>query len=374
VADKDYYKTLGVDKSATKQDIKKAFKKLAMKYHPDRAPEGKKPEYEEKFKTISEAASVLGDEKKRQQYDQFGSNAFGSGAGSQGFQGFDFSDIMSQFRFGNFGNQDDIFDSLFGGGGRRTRGKRVYKGSDLLYDLEISLEQVHSGFSTTVALNKLEHCDECSGKGGKNITTCDDCNGSGYIRVTRRTPFGVFQQQAPCNKCHGEGESAKEICQNCDGEGLIRDRSKIDVKIPAGVQNGMRLRVIGKGEAGRNAGPHGDLYVRVHIKEHKFFERRDDDLHITIPISFYTATLGGEITVPTIAGEATLKIPKGTDSETIFRMKNQGIPHIQHSGAGDQMVKVKITIPKKISKKQKKALEDFGDTKPQKGFLERVFG
>ena len=368
MANNDYYKTLGVEKSATKKEIKKAFKKLAMKFHPDRAPEEKKKEYEEKFKTISEAASVLGDEKKRAQYDQFG-----SGGGSHGHQGFDFSDIMSQFRFGNFGRNDDVFDSLFGGG-RRRRGRQVYKGSDLLYDLDITLEQVHSGFSTEVALNKLEHCSDCHGKGGKNITTCEDCSGSGYIKVTRRTPFGVFQQQAPCNSCHGEGEKAKEVCKDCDGEGLIRDRSKIDVKIPAGVQDGMRLRVPGKGEAGRNAGPHGDLYVRIHVKEHKFFERRDDDLYITIPISFYTATLGGEIEVPTIAGEATLKIPKGTDSETIFRMKEKGIPHVQRAGVGDQMVKIKISIPKKLSKKQKKALEDFGDTKPQKGFLERFFG
>jgi molecular chaperone DnaJ len=373
VAEKDYYKTLGVDKSASKADIKKAFKKAAMKYHPDRAPEEKKAEYEEKFKTISEAASVLGDEKKRQQYDQFGSNAFAGGSGSQGFQGFDFSDIMSQFRFGNFGQNDDIFDQLFGGG-RRRRGRRVHRGSDLLYDLDISLEQVNGGISEEIKLNKLEHCDECQGKGGEDISSCTDCNGSGYTKVTRRTPFGVFQQQAPCNTCHGEGEAASEICPNCDGEGLIRDRSKISVKIPAGVSDGMRLRVTSKGEAGRNAGPHGDLYVRIHVREHKFFERVDDDLHVSVPISFYIASLGGEIDVPTISGKATLKIPKGTDSETTFRMKGTGLPRLQGSGSGDQMVKVTIQVPKKLSKKQKKALEDFGDTKPQKGFLERVFG
>lgn len=371
--DKDYYKTLGVDKSASKADIKKAFKKLAMKYHPDRAPEGKKSEYEEKFKKISEAAAVLGDEKKRQQYDQFGSSAFGGGAGGQGFQGFDFSDIMSQFRFGNFGSQDDIFDQIFGGG-RRQRGRRVYQGSDLLYDLEISLEEVNSGLSKEIKLNKLEHCDECHGKGGKNISSCDECQGSGYVRVTRRTPFGVFQQQSPCGTCHGEGEVAKEVCPNCDGEGLIRDRSKINVKIPAGVEDGMRLRVTGKGEAGRNGGPHGDLYVRVHVNEHKYFKRINNDLHVSVPISFYQAALGGEIEVPTIAGSATLKIPKGTDSETIFRMKGKGLPHLRGHGSGDQMVKVTIEVPKRLSKKQKKALEDFGDTKPHKGFLERFFG
>ncbi|MAG60475.1 molecular chaperone DnaJ [archaeon] len=373
MAEKDYYKTLGVEKNATKADIKKAFKKLAMKYHPDRAPEEKKEEFEEKFKTISEAAAILGDEKKRQQYDQFGSNAFGGGDGGQGFQGFDFSDIMSQFRFGNFGNQDDIFEQIFGGGGRR-RGRKVYRGSDLLYDLDISLEKVHSGLSEEIKLNKLDHCSECQGKGGKNISTCSDCNGSGYTRVTRRTPFGVFQQQAPCGSCHGEGEKASEVCHECDGEGLIRDRSKITVKIPAGVSDGMRLRVSSKGEAGRNGGPHGDLYVRIHVKEHKFFERQDDDLHVSVPISFYIASLGGEIEVPTIAGSATLKIPKGTDSETIFRMKGKGLPKLRGSGNGDQMVKVTIQVPKKLSKKQKKALEDFGDNKPQKGFLERFFG
>ena len=374
MANDDYYKTLGVEKSATQKEIKKAFKKAAMKYHPDRAPEDKKQEYEEKFKKISEAASVLGDEKKRQQYDQFGKNAFGGGAGGQGFHGFDFSDIMSQFRFGNFGEQEDLFEHIFGGGGRRRGGRRVYRGSDLVYDLDITLEQVNEGVSEDIKLNKLEHCGECQGKGGKNISSCEDCQGSGYTRVTRRTPFGVFQQQAPCGSCHGAGERAKEQCHGCDGEGLIRDRSKISVKIPVGVQDGMRLRVTGKGEAGRNGGPHGDLYVRIHVKEHKYFERRDNDLHLTIPISFYIAAMGGEIEVPTIAGKATLKIPKGTDSETIFRMKGKGLPHLRGSGHGDQMVKVAISVPKKLSKKQKKALEDFGDTKPQKGFLERFFG
>ncbi len=374
MAEKDYYKTLGVDKSASKKDIKKAFKKLAMKYHPDRAPEDKKEEYEEQFKKISEAASILGDEKKRQQYDQFGPSAFSGGAGGQGFQGFDFSDIMSQFRFGNFGQSDDIFDQIFGGGGRRRRGRRVYQGSDLLYDTEISLEEVHSGISKQIKLNKLDHCQECKGLGGKNITSCDTCNGSGYTRVTRRTPFGVFQQQHPCNECHGEGEKASEVCHDCDGEGLIRDRTTITVKIPAGVEDGMRLRVTGKGEAGRNGGPHGDLYVRIHVDEHEYFKRKENDLHITVPISFYTATIGGEIEVPTIEGTASLKIPKATGSETIFRMKGKGLPKLRGSGSGDQMVKVRIEVPKKLSKKQKKALEDFGDNKPQKGFLERFFG
>mgnify|MGYP003985982313 FL=1 len=367
---KDYYNLLGVDKSATKKEIKKAYKKLAMKYHPDRAPEEKKVEYEEKFKEISEAASVLGDDTKRSKYDQFGSSAFsGGGAGGSGFQGFDFSDIMSQFRFGG-GGGDDIFDSLFGGRGQR--GRRVYQGSDLLYEMTITREEAATGTTKTIQINKLDHCGECKGKGGTNISSCSTCNGSGQTSTVQRTPFGAFRQQRPCHACGGEGEVPENVCGPCGGEGLQRKKKKHDVKVPKGIESNMRLRLTREGEAGKNGGPYGNLFVQISISAHKYFERRSDNLHITVPISFHQAVLGDEIEVHTITGKAILKIPKGTDSETIFRMKGKGMPHLRSTTIGDQMVKVHIEVPKKVSKKQKEALDKFKDN-PSKGFFADLF-
>ncbi|MBT3297467.1 molecular chaperone DnaJ [archaeon] len=375
MANKDYYKTLEVDKNATKSDVKKAFKKKAMKYHPDRAPEDKKVEYEEKFKEINEAASVLGDDKKRQQYDQFGSASFNSAGGAPGgHQGFDFSDIMSQFRSGSFGDFDDIFDSLFGGNGGSRRNARARRGNNLAYEIEISLEEASTGIKKTLDLNKLENCSDCQGKGATEFKSCHHCNGSGYVRKTQRTPFGLFQQTAPCPYCHGKGELPQDSCDGCNGEGLVRKRKKIEVKIPGGVENGMKLRVPNEGEAGMNSGPNGDLYVIVYVKEHKYFERSSQDLKITVPISFTTATLGGEIEVPTITGKAKLKIPSGTQSETVFKMRDKGLPFLRFSGTGDQLVKVRIEVPKKLTKKQKELIEKLGEKEPSKSFFKKVFG
>ncbi|MBU0459868.1 MAG: molecular chaperone DnaJ [Nanoarchaeota archaeon] len=367
MANKDYYELLGIERSATKEEIKKAFKKLALKYHPDRAPEEKMKEYEEKFKEINEAVSVLGDDKKRQQYDQFGSSAFQGG----GQQGFDFSDIMSHFRSGNFGNFDDIFDGLFGGGRRRSGARR---GSDLLYETTITLEEAAQGVKQEVHLNKLEHCSKCNGKGAHKFETCHHCQGSGHMKRTQRTPFGLFQQTGPCPYCHARGELPQDSCHECAGEGLIRKKKKIEVAIPAGVESGMRLRVRGEGEVGSNDGPSGDLYVSVDVQEHKYFQRDEQDLLITIPISFTQATLGDEIDVPLITGQASLKIPPGTQSETVFRMRGKGLPYLQHSGAGDQMVKVQITVPQKLSKKQKDLIKQLKEDKPIKSFLKKIFG
>lgn len=367
MSDKDYYKVLGIDKNATREEVKKAFKKLALKYHPDRAPEGKKEEYEEKFKEINEAASVLGDDKKRQQYDQFGSSAFSSGGG---FEGYDFSDVMSQFRSGSFGNFDDIFDHLFNGG---KRGARQRKGSDLLYETEITLEEAFSGVEKTVELNKLERCKNCSGKGASKFESCHHCHGSGYMKRTQRTPFGLFQQTGPCPYCHGKGELPQNSCSDCGGEGLVRERKKIEISIPAGISDGMRLRVKGEGQVGENNGPSGDLFVQVHVEENKYFERDGDDLHITIPISFSQAVLGDEIEVPTLSGKVELKIPAGTQTETIFRTKGKGMPSL-NGGAGNQMVKVHVEIPTKLSKKQKELVKSLKEEKPYKSFLKRVFG
>ncbi len=368
---KDYYELLGVEKTATKEQIKKAYKKLAMKYHPDRAPADKAKEYEEKFKEINEAAAVLGDEKKRQQYDQFGSAAFqGGGAG---FQGFDFSDIMSHFRSGAFGGAEDIFDQLFGGGGSR-KGTRARRGDHLLTEVEITLEDVAEGTTRPINLNKLEHCATCSGKGALKFDSCQHCNGSGYMKKTQRTPFGLFQQTGPCPYCHGRGELPQDSCDDCSGEGLVRKKKDIEVTIPAGIENGMRLRVTGEGQVGENGGPPGDLFVEVHVAPHKFFNRQGNDLHITIPISFSQAVLGDEIDVPTISGDASLKIPAGSASETVFRMKGKGVPSVHGHNHGDQMVKVQITVPKKVTKKQKDLIKQLKEEKPIKSFLKKIFG
>ncbi len=372
MSEKDYYKILGVEKDTSRDEIKKAYKKLALKYHPDRAPDDKKKEYEEKFKEISEAASILSDDKKRQQYDQYGSAAFQGGAGGDGFAGFDFSDIMSQFRSGGFGDFDDVFDQIFGGG---SRGKvRARRGSDLLYEMEISLEEAYKGTEKEISLNKLENCPSCHGKGAHKFEQCHHCHGSGFMKRTQRTAFGIFQQTGPCPYCHGRGELPQDSCSGCGGEGAVRTRKKIEVNIPAGVDNGMRLRVSGEGEIGSNNGPAGDLYVSVQVKEHDIFTREGDDVHVTVPISFTQAVLGDEIEVPTLDGEALLKVPSGTQSETTFRMKDKGMPNVHGHYRGDQLVKVRVQIPKKLTKKQIDLIKQLNEEKPSKGFLERVFG
>jgi len=367
---KDYYQILGVPKNATKEEIKKAYKRLAKKYHPDL---NKSPEAEQKFKEINEAAAVLGDDKKRQQYDQFGDpDAFKQASGFEGFQGFDFSDILSKFRFGTFGDDffGDIFDQLFGRSSRRS----FRKGHNLQYDLEISLEEAFHGTKKILKLNKLETCPECRGRGGKNFQTCSHCHGSGYLKKTSRTPFGLFQQTSPCPYCHGEGEVPNQTCSSCHGEGLIRRKKQIEVNIPAGVDHGTRLRIAGEGEAGENGAPPGDLYILLHLKTHKIFKKINQDIHLTVPLSFTQACLGDEIEVPTLDGKAKLKIPPGTQSETLFRMKGKGFPYLNRSGAGDQMVKVTIQVPKKLSKRQKELIKQLKEEKPYKNFFHKFFG
>ena len=376
MANKDYYQILGVQKSAAKEEIKKAFKRLAMQYHPDRASEDKKKEHEEKFKEINEAVSILGDDKKRQQYDQFGSAAFSGGAGGSagaGFQqGFDYSDIMSQFRSGMFGDFDDIFDHLFGGSGGGGR-QRARRGADLLYETEITLEEAYSGAPKTVSLNKLERCQECQGKGAHQFESCHHCHGSGYMKRTQRTPFGLFQQTGPCPYCHGKGELPQDSCDNCGGEAVVRRKKELEVSIPAGIEDGMRLRVPGEGEIGEQNGPAGDLYVQIRIEDHELFQRKGKDLHLAVPISFSQAVLGDEIDVPTIDGKATLTIAPGTQTETILRMRGKGMPSLHDSGKGDQMVTVQVLVPTKLSRKQKELIKELHEEKPQPGFFKKIF-
>ena len=304
---KDYYKILGVEKDASREQIKKAYKRLAKKYHPDLNKDD--PKAADKFKEINEAAAVLGDEKRRSHYDKFGTaegmGGFGGGPGG-------FSGMGEGFGF------EDIFESFFGGdmsgifGGRR-RGPR--RGSDLRFDLEIQLEDAAFGAEKTVVIPKLVKCDHCDGKGVESesdVETCKTCDGRGAVRETKRTPFGMFQQTTTCRDCRGTGEKITKPCNVCDGEARVHKNKKLEIKIPAGVEEGTKLRISGEGEAGeRNAGP-GDLYVVIHIKEHKIFDRDEHDILLEVPISFKQACLGDQIEVPTLEGKATLKIPAGT--------------------------------------------------------------
>ncbi|MFP4524338.1 MAG: molecular chaperone DnaJ [Candidatus Woesearchaeota archaeon] len=377
--DKDYYEILGVSKDASKEDIKKAYKRLAKKYHPDLNKDN--PEAEQKFKEVNEAASVLGDEKKRQQYDQFGSAAFKNGGqgGPGGFSGFDFSG----FQGGGF-DFEDIFDAFFGGGGGgpfggRRRRQEEQRGSDLRYDMTITLEEAAEGVEKEVKVRKRVPCKECGGAGGSGVETCGTCHGNGVVRQTKRTPFGVFATTGPCPTCGGAGKTFREPCQACDATGVQTDTVTIKVDIPAGVDDGMRLRVPGEGDAGLKGAPAGDLYVFISVEEHEYFERDGDDLKLEVPISFVQAALGDDIEVPTLQGRASLKIPAGTETGTTFRLRSKGMPRLRGGGFGDQLVTVRVEVPKRLSSKQKRALEEFaeasGDSvEPQKGFFKKIFG
>lgn len=371
MADDDYYEILGVKKDATKAEIKKAYKKLAKKYHPDI---NKGSDAADKFKKINEAAAVLGDDQKRQQYDQYGKTAdqFGNG-----FQGFDFSDFG--FGSGNDFDFGDIFDTFFGGGaspfGRRRR-SGPQRGASLRYDLEISLEEASTGITKEIVVPRLERCEKCNGSGAKSqsdIVSCPECNGAGVVRRAQRTPFGMFSTTANCAKCKGKGQYIKHECSACDGTGVVRKTRNIKVKIPAGAQSGTNLRIVGEGEAGEKGAPSGDLYVMVHVKDHEIFERHGDDIYIKIHLPFTIASLGGEIEVPTLKGKAKLKIPAGTQSNTTFRMRDKGIPYLQSLGSGDQNVEVIISVPKKLNKKQKDLLKQFEKESKNKSFLSKVF-
>ncbi|MBD3310720.1 molecular chaperone DnaJ [Candidatus Woesearchaeota archaeon] len=354
MAEKDYYEILGVSKDASKEEIRKAYKKLAKKYHPDL---NKGEGAAEKFKEISEAAAVLGDDQKREQYDRFGKTA---DQFSGGFQGQDFSDFMSSFSGGGFGfGFEDLFEGLFAG--RRSRG-RSRRGSDLRYDLEIELEDAAKGMKKTIVIPRLDKCDRCGGSGAESeadIETCDQCKGTGVQTKAMRTPFGMMQARTTCSKCKGQGRFVTKECPVCDGEGRVRKERKIEIEIPEGAEDGIRLRISGEGEAGEKGGPPGDLYVVIHIKPHKVFEREGAELFVDVPLSFATAALGGEIEVPTLEGKAKLKIPSGTQTGTVFRMRDKGLPNMRGFGKGSENVKVVVQVPKKLNKEQKRLLEEL---------------
>lgn len=361
---KDYYELLGISKTATTDEIKKAYRKLAVKYHPDKNPGDKAAE--ETFKEISEAYEVLSDPQKRQQYDQFGHAAFTGGRGGGGFGGgfsgfHDASDIFEQFFGGGF---QDIFG---GGGGRRSRNPNApQKGSDLRFDLEIDFEEAVFGSHREIRINVSETCDACKGSGaepGSGKRTCSACGGQGQVV----SGGGFIQFRQTCPTCNGTGEVIEKPCSKCHGQGLVRNKRTIDVTIPAAVETGSRLRISGKGEGGLRGGPAGDLYIVLTVREHEFFKRNHTDIICEVPVPFYTAALGGEVQVPTVHGNATLKIPAGTETGKVFRLRGKGISSPRY-GTGDHHVIIKIEIPQGMNGKEKKKLEEAASLLTEKHF------
>ncbi|WP_407280029.1 molecular chaperone DnaJ [Aromatoleum evansii] len=343
---RDYYDVLGVNRDAADDEIKKAYRKLAMKHHPDRNPDNK--EAEEKFKEAKEAYEILSDAQKRGAYDRYGhagvDPSAGPGPGGQGFDGF--ADAFS-----------DIFGDIFGGGGGRGR-SNVYRGADLRYNLEISLEEAARGAEKTIRIPTVEECDTCHGSGAKPGTQpkpCPTCGGAGQVRIQQ----GFFSIQQTCPKCHGTGRIIPDPCRDCGGAGRVKRQKTLEVKIPAGIDEGMRLRHAGHGEPGVNGGPPGDLYVEIHIRQHAVFQRDHDDLLCEMPISFTTAALGGEIEIPTLEGMARLKIPAETQSGRLFRLRGKGIRNVRSQAHGDLLCRVVVETPVNLTERQKELLREF---------------
>ncbi len=354
---KDYYEILGIDKDASKKDIKKAYRKLALKYHPDK---NKSKNAEEKFKEISEAYAVLHDDEKRKMYDQYGHAGIDQQFSREDiFRGADFGDIFRNMGFG-FGI-DDIFEQFFGGRSGFRRGRQRRRGADLRYDMEITLEDAYNGLETNINIPRSETCDECSGTGAKKGSTpkqCPRCNGTGQMKTSRRTAFGMFTQVSACNKCGGRGTIIENPCPVCNGRGIVQKTREMEIKIPSGIDNGSQLRLAGEGETAE--GGTGDLYIVVHVKKHPLFERHGLDLFTTKNISFPDAALGTKTEIKTIDGKnETIKIPNGTQNGDIIKVKNKGMPELHGRGNGDLFVKVNIKTPENISRKGKKLLEQL---------------
>jgi len=370
VSKRDYYEVLGIPRTASDDEIKKAFRKLARKYHPDVNRDGTK-ESEDKFKEVNEAYEVLSTPEKRQQYDQLGHAAFeggGQGGGAGGFGGGGFNDIFDMF----------FNQSGFGFGNRAPGPER---GADLRYDMELTFEQSAFGLETEIQVPRTEDCTACHGSGaapGTHPETCPQCRGTGQVQVAQNTPFGRMVNVKTCDRCRGEGKIVHTPCSECHGQGKTRNRRRIKIKIPPGVDTGSRLRVSREGEAGTRGGPPGDLYVYVFVKAHRLFTREGDDVICEVPISIVQATLGDEIEVPTLDGKVSWRIPEGTQSGTAFRLKDKGIPHLRGHGRGDQHVRVKVVTPKKLTERQRELLREFAkvggeDINPEeKGFFKKV--
>jgi molecular chaperone DnaJ len=359
MAKEDYYELLGVAKGATEEELKKAYRKKAVQYHPDKNPGDKAAE--EKFKKVSEAYEVLKDSDKRAAYDRFGHAAFQGPGGGHGHGGMSsaggFHDPFDIFRevFGQGGGGAGIFDEMFGGGGSRDSGR---DGADLRYDLEITLEEAAGGIEKEISIRKLAVCERCSGSGaepGSKRSTCPTCRGAGQIR--RSGGIIVFTQTCPT--CGGAGSKIEKPCTACRGEGRVPKTTKLNLRIPPGVDTGSRLRSSGSGEAGAAGGSAGDLYVVLTVKEHELFERQGDDLSCEIPIKFTLATMGGTIEVPTLFGKASLKIPSGTQSGTTFRLRDKGMPSLRSGRQGDQLVRIHVEVPTSLTSEQRRLLEEF---------------
>ena len=372
---RDYYEVLGVSKTASADEIKKAYRSLAKKYHPDMNPGDK--EAEAKFKEVNEAYDVLSDEGKRQKYDQFGHAAFDPSAGAEGFGGFGgFGD--GGFDFG------DIFSSFFGGGGSsRSSRNAAIDGEDIVTRLTISFDEAVFGCKKEISYPRVEACDECSGTGaekGSKPETCATCHGTGRVTVQQQTMFGRMQSQRTCTACRGTGKIVKNPCKNCNGKGYVRVTKKTELTIPAGIDNGQRIIRRGQGSAGRNGGAAGDLIIEVTVKAHKFFERERNNVYCEIPISFATAALGGEIVVPGLGGkDETFQIPEGTQTGTTFTLKGKGIADVNTKRKGDLIFMVVVETPKDLTTEQKKLLSAFADSLGEsneiksKSFFKKLF-
>ena len=350
---RDFYEVLGVPKNASEDEIKKAYRKMAMKYHPDRNQGDAAKGAEEKFKEVKEAYEILCDGQKRAAYDQYGhagvDPSMRGGPGAEGFGGF-------AEAFG------DIFGDMFGGGAGRGRGGRqVYRGNDLSYAMEVTLEEAANGKDAQIRIPSWDECETCHGSGAKPGTqpkTCGTCQGSGVVQMRQ----GFFAVQQSCPHCHGTGKIIPEPCTTCHGQGKLKTQKTLEVKIPAGIDDGMRIRSTGNGEPGSNGGPPGDLYIEIRVKKHDIFERDGDDLHCEVPVSFVTAALGGEIEVPTLSGKAAIDIPEGTQAGKQFRLRGKGIKGVRGSYPGDLYCHIVVETPVKLTEYQRKLLKDFDDS------------
>ena len=379
MAKRDYYEVLGVQKGASDDEIKKAYRKLSKKYHPDI---NKEADAEDKFKEVSEAYEILSDAQKRAAYDQYGhagtDGSYGGGAG--GFGGFGGGGFSGA---GGFGGFEDIFESFFGGGGGRAANPNAPRqGDDLQYKINLTFEEAIFGVEKEIQYKREESCHTCGGNGAKPGThpeTCQKCHGAGTINVERQTPLGRVMSRQTCDVCHGTGKEIKEPCETCHGNGREQKNHKVKVNVPAGVENGQQMRLSNQGEAGINGGPYGDLYVVFYVEESDIFDRDGAEIYYELPLNFVQSALGDEVNVPTVHGDVKLKIPAGTQTGTKFRLRGKGAPRLRGTGNGDQQVTVKIMTPRNLNEEQKDALRKFAEVsgqqtteQHQEGFFDKM--
>jgi len=368
---RDYYEVLGISRDADEATIKKAYRSLAMKYHPDRNPGN--AEAVEQMKEINEAYAVLTDTHKRQLYDAYGHAGLEGYTQADIFRGVDFSSLFREFGLGDFfGFGDSLFDSFFGG--RTTTERRPRKGADLRYDLNVTLEDVAFGVEKVIELPRVEQCPACSGTGAKadGLERCSSCQGTGQIVREQRSGYSVFRQITVCSRCHGQGKVVKKACKECKGKGVLEKATEIKITIPAGADTGYQIKVEGEGEKGE--GLPGDLYVVLHVEKHPIFERHGDDIYLQQEIAFTTAALGGSVDVAGLNGNLNLDIPEGTQTGTVFKIENEGIPHVDRYGKGDEYVVVKVVTPTNLSRKEKELLREFERLRQQSGDESREEG